>query len=181
MFNRLCHLIWSGRHRRAPGKAAMGPLPPHLSRHRAGEGRAENKAAAQGSSSGDRAQRSPGTNCPVTAPGPTAGPARPPSTCSGAPGPSFVPRGPRAAPAAAPPQEPCLGSVGRRRPQPSGARCRRPSEAEGRGARRGARPARARWSRARSRRAGPLLPSPSPPGPRRPRNRRRRLPPCARQ
>lgn len=53
----------------------MGPLPPHLSRHRAGEGRAENKAAAQGSSSGDRAQRSPGTNRPVTAPGPTAGPA----------------------------------------------------------------------------------------------------------
>lgn len=110
----------------------MGPLPPHPSRW---EGRAENKAAAQGSSgnSADGAQRSPGTNRPVTAPGPTAGPAGPPSTCSGAPGPSFVPRGPRAAPAAAPPQEPRLGSVGRRRPQPSGARCRRPSEAEGRG------------------------------------------------
>lgn len=130
----------------------MGPLPPHPSRW---EGRAENKAAAQGSSgnSADGAQRSPGTNRPVTAPGPTAGPARPPSTCGGAPGPSFVPRGPRAAPAAAPPQEPRLGSVGRRRPQPSGARCRRPSEAEGRGGAEGGAP-----------RAGTVKPRALPPG-----------------
>lgn len=74
----------------------MGPLPPHLSRHRAGEGRAENKAAAQGSSSGDRAQRSPGTNRPVTAPGPTAGPARPglPPPAAGRRGPPLFPAGP---------------------------------------------------------------------------------------